>query len=91
MAHRTYLMWYRKPENVPYPIVILEDGVVVANVYTILAYQDRPGAIEIMSRDEDLLTYDDSNTKGNTWKAVSRCEARKFVRKHYPQFDVKLL
>lgn len=91
MAHRTYLMWYRKPESVPYPIVILEGGVVVANVYTRLAYQDQPGDVEIMSRDDHRLMYDDSNTKRNTWKSVSRCEVRKFMRKYYPMFDAKLL
>lgn len=85
MANRTYLIWYRKPETVPYPILILEDG------YAHLAYQDRPGHAELLTHEDGGFAYTERNTTGTSWKSLSRCEARKFMRKHYPDFDVKLL
>lgn len=91
VAHRTYMIWYDKPETVSYPIVIAEDGIVVANVYTKLAYQDQPENAKIMSRDEHWLPYDERNVNEKAWKPLSRCEVRKFMRKHYPTFDTKLL
>lgn len=91
MARRTYLIWYNKPETVPYPIVIFENGFVIANVYTHLAYQERPSSAELMGRDAHWLPYDERNVNEKAWKPLSRCEVRKFMRKHYPTFDTKLL
>lgn len=91
MAHRTYLIWYNKPERVPYPIVILEDGIAVANVQTRQAYANLPAFAELLTREKDWLSYDERNIREKTWNSLPRCAARKFMRKHYPTFDTKLL
>lgn len=91
MANRTYLIWHKRPETVPYPLMILKNGVVIANVYTIQSYQDQSSVVEVLSRAEHWLPYDGGNILGTKWRSLSRCQARKFMRKYYPDFDAKLL
>lgn len=91
MANRTYMIWDRKPETVPYPIVIFEDGIAVANVQTRQVYADLPAFVRLLTREKDWLPYDERNVREKTWKPLSRCEVRKFMRKYYPDFDAKLL